>query len=324
MPKLILQPCGSADSVAHYKDTIEHDVHYDQIESFLSDIDKEKLKRIYPDGKLQIWGVTKGKNGSNRGKWDRIEVGDVTLFSAKKRIFATGVTTHKFINKELALHLWDKDDSGETWELIYFISEIKDQDIPQSVVNDLLGYDPKYVIQGFNVLDEKKSENFLSSFELISELHQPTYTPEQHIEKYVGKSLERRTETQARLEQSSLRKILLKGASKAKCAVCGNEFPEQFLVAAHIKKRANCTDEEKRDLHNIACLMCKFGCDDLYERGAIGIASGTVVILKNFDAYPEVSAYLEKLRGRTCSVWNESNQHYFHWHHSQHQKRKLH
>ena len=140
----------------------------------------------------------------------------------------------------------------------------------------------------------------------------------------MGKSLERRTGTQARLEQSSLRKILLKGASKAKCAICGNEFPEQFLVAAHIKKRANCTDEEKRDLHNIACLMCKFGCDDLYERGAIGIASGTVVILKNFDAYPEVSAYLEKLRGRTCSVWNESNQHYFHWHHSQHQKRKLH
>ena len=223
--------------------------------------------------------MTKGKNGCNRGKWDRIEVGDVTLFLAKKRILATGVTTHKFINKELALHLWDKDDSGETWELIYSISEIKDQDIPQSVVNDLLGYDPKYVIQGFNVLDETKSENFLSSFELISELYQPTYTPEQHIEKYVGKSPERRTETQARLEQSSLRKILLKGASKAKCAVCGNEFPEQFLVAAHIKKRANCTDEEKRDHHNIACLMCKFGCDDLYERGAIGIASGTVVIV---------------------------------------------
>ena len=74
MPKLILQPCGSADSVAHYKDTIEHDVHYDQIESFLSDIDKEKLKRIYPDGKLKIWGVTKGKNGDNRKKWNRIYV----------------------------------------------------------------------------------------------------------------------------------------------------------------------------------------------------------------------------------------------------------
>ena len=91
MPKLILQPCGSADSVAHYKDTIENDVHYDQIESFLSDIDKEKLKRIYPDGKLKIWGVTKGKNGKNRGKWDRIEIGDVTLFSAKKRILPLGL-----------------------------------------------------------------------------------------------------------------------------------------------------------------------------------------------------------------------------------------
>ena len=320
MPKLILQPCGSADSVAHYKDTIENDAHLDQVGHFLSEVEIAKLRSIYPDGKLKIWGVTKGKNGANRGKWDRIEVGDVTLFSAKKRIFATGVTTHKLINKELALHLWDTDDSGETWELIYFISEIKDQDIPQSVVNDLLGYDPKYVIQGFNVLDETKSENFLSSFELISELHQPTYTPEQHIEKYVGKSLEKRTETQARLEQSSLRKILLKGASKADCSICGNQFPEQFLVAAHIKKRANCTDEEKRDLHNIACLMCKFGCDDLYERGAISVVQGTVVVLKSFEVFPEMNAYLEKLKGRTCSVWNELNKNYFEWHHSQHQK----
>ncbi|MBT7202282.1 MAG: hypothetical protein HN867_02180 [Deltaproteobacteria bacterium] len=27
-----------------------------------------KLRSIYPDGKLKIWGVIKGKNGANRGK----------------------------------------------------------------------------------------------------------------------------------------------------------------------------------------------------------------------------------------------------------------
>ena len=324
MPKLILQPCGSKNSEAHYKDTIEHDAHLDQVGDFLSEAERVKLRSIYPDGRLKIWGVTQGKKKVNRRGWDKIEAGDVTLFTAENNVFASGVTTYKLINKRLASKLWGVDSSGETWELIYFISELRNQSIPVGELNKALGYSSKNIVRGFRVIDEVKSESFIGPYDLISELHQPTYTPEQHIERFVGKSLEKRTETQARLEQSSLRKILLNQRTKADCAICGREFPEQFLVAAHIKKRANCTDEEKRDLHNIACLMCKFGCDDLYERGAIGVAGGTVVILKNFDAYPEVSTYLDKLKGRTCRVWNESNQHYFHWHHSQHHKRKLH
>ena len=49
MPKLILQPCGSKDSEAHYKDTIEHDAHLDQVGDFLSEAESVKLRRTYPD-----------------------------------------------------------------------------------------------------------------------------------------------------------------------------------------------------------------------------------------------------------------------------------
>ena len=55
----------------------------------------------------------------------------------------------------------------------------------------------------------------------------------------------------------------------ADCALCGHQYPLRFLVAAHIKKRSICTDAERRDLRNVAMLVCTFGCDALYEAGWI-------------------------------------------------------
>ena len=65
------------------------------------------------------------------------------------------------------------------------------------------------------------------------------------------------TNSTARAEQRELRKRLL---SRGKtCAICGDNFQENLLVAAHIKKRSECTDKEKGDLNNIAMLACKLG-----------------------------------------------------------------
>ena len=33
-----------------------------------------------------------------------------------------------------------------------------------------------------------------------------------------------------------------------------------FLVAAHVKKRFLCSDDERRDLRHVAVLACTFGC----------------------------------------------------------------
>jgi hypothetical protein len=44
-------------------------------------------------------------------------------------------------------------------------------------------------------------------------------------------------------------------------------FPVDLLVAAHIKRRSLCSETERRDLHNVAMLACKFGCDALFEEG---------------------------------------------------------
>ncbi|GAA1751150.1 hypothetical protein [Aeromicrobium alkaliterrae] len=73
-----------------------------------------------------------------------------------------------------------------------------------------------------------------------------------------------------RREQSKLRAEKLAGRGEAPCDLCGQEYPATFLVAAHIKRRADCNPEERAELSNVL-LACLFGCDALFEAGLLGI-----------------------------------------------------
>jgi len=113
--------------------------------------------------------------------------------------------------------------------------------------------------------------------------------------------LEGHTTQSYRKDQVRLRQTLLNGRSKAPCIICGSVFPEEFLWAAHLKKRSACTEKEKRDHANVAKLMCKFGCDDLYERGYIGVQDGKIRVLRQSDS-TIVKQRLLSLNNRTCAA----------------------
>ncbi len=50
-----------------------------------------------------------------------------------------------------------------------------------------------------------------------------------------------------RNEQSALRRHLLRGRMVAPCSLCQAELPARLLVAGHIKPRAFCSEEERKD-----------------------------------------------------------------------------
>ena len=83
-----------------------------------------------------------------------------------------------------------------------------------------------------------------------------------------------------RVEQSYLRRALFKGPA-APCDLCGRVFEVEFLVAAHIKKRADCDDQERRDVAHVVMSACRFGCDELYERGYIAVGDDGQFILSH-------------------------------------------
>lgn len=116
-----------------------------------------------------------------------------------------------------------------------------------------------------------------------------------------------------RREQTTLRRLLIGEATSAECALCGITYPVRLLWAAHIKKRAACSEDERRDLPNVAMLACLFGCDALFEMGYIGVdASGHIVTSP--DGGDVLEPHLAAIRSRPVRKHTPATSGYFAWH----------
>lgn len=128
-------------------------------------------------------------------------------------------------------------------------------------------------------------------------------------------SLDDIRETKVRREQSLPRNWLLRGRNVGACAICGNTYPVGLLAVAQIKRRADCTDSERSDPANVVP-MCKFGCDDLFERGYIGVRQGRVIAIPGNPTTVAVDRRVKELSTRNCAQWTVANAEYFEWHYT--------
>jgi len=85
-----------------------------------------------------------------------------------------------------------------------------------------------------------------------------------------------------RREQIYLRKFLFGNHDVRVCAMCGRSLPVKLLVAAHVKRRSDCSRRERLDAKNIVVALCVLGCDALYERGLISVAEGGRIMASPF------------------------------------------
>ena len=244
--------------------------------------------------------------------------GDVTLLAQKGNIFASAVTTFKTHNKPLAAHLWNYDGKGQTWEYVYFLDEVKSHRIPYIEMNRIVGYKDNFVIQGFQVLDEEKSDALINAFDLESEVYFPSIKIEDvYSEIQDQDSLDTTSKGRGRKEQRKLQEIHVKKKKPRLCSICGSEMPANLLVAAHIKKRSKCTLDEKKDLPNVATPMCVLGCDALFEKGYIGVNEGKVASIKSPQTN-HAKSHVSMLEGESCRDWTEENKKYYEWHWNHH------
>lgn len=117
--------------------------------------------------------------------------------------------------------------------------------------------------------------------------------------------------TKRRVEQGLLRKKLLAGQGSAPCGICGVNTDADYLVAAHIKRRASCNDSERRKL-DVAMLACQFGCDAAFERGDLRVRDdGTIEVAGASEA---TRARLLHLEGYPASAFTSGRRRYFRWH----------
>lgn len=329
MKRIIMQPCADKVAVRNYHKTIEGSIPLEDIKEYILPKVYAELKSIYPDGFIKVWGATPSQNPSKKNSkeniWAAINPGDIALMAKKGKYFARAVVTYTLNNSELANYLWGTTENGDTWEYIYFVDQVSPIDIAYIDFNRAVGYADNKVPQGFGMLSEEKCLAFLEAFSYINNPSPLSNNNDiDDLTRYdKDGSLDIEVLRKIRAEQADLRRRMFK-ANKAKCCICGKKYSKDMMVAAHIKKRADCSDKEKRDLDNIAAPMCRFGCDELYERGYIGVSDTGKVTILDKPTTPKnsiteaMTSYLSSIENMVCSSWNNKTRGYFAYHYHKH------
>ncbi|WP_369046802.1 hypothetical protein [Sinomonas sp. P10A9] len=122
-----------------------------------------------------------------------------------------------------------------------------------------------------------------------------------------------------RAEQQFLRMQLLADYGP-QCAICGKVLPKDLLVAAHIKRRSECTDVERLDFGAAAMLTCTLGCDSLFENGYLRVDDEGNVRAAATE-FAGLSAALSDLDGACCLAFSEATTRNFEFHRNWHANR---
>ena len=166
-------------------------------------------------------------------------------------------------------------------------------------------------------MNQEKSDLFLDYFDLRSPSHDDEVSDSEFdkILNDLDGELDAKAATLHRKEQSKLRKYLLKGRPSGTCLLCGLSMSATFLIAGHIKKRSLCSPSEKRDFAGNTMLVCRFGCDYLFEEGFVAVDASKSLVLSSRLSDKVALKYIQPLVGRLIGL-SEHQENYFAWHQS--------
>ncbi|MCG8517499.1 MAG: hypothetical protein MI794_05860 [Pseudomonadales bacterium] len=319
MTRVAYQPCTNRKAQANLIKTLTNPVSIERLSALLEAEDIQTLRRLYPDGSVYVWGVN--GNSNTQSSWDNLSQGDISLFNIKGVFSFAGVVTHKVKSRAAALDLWgirdEKDQS--TWECLYFLDQVSHITVPYNLAFKGTAKKPRIP---FTLMQESDSEIVLANTKLdlsFAELLDNPSLDEARAEILKQRGTDGVTETKTRKEHSFIVQHLFHNRPEDHCSICRKLYPRTYLVAAHLKKRSNCTQSERLDIENIAAPMCTFGCDSLYEKGFISVdEAGCIIPHPSRIRHESLRSYVEQFAGNTCTAFNKRTAKYFRWHRREH------
>jgi len=145
----------------HFKLTIVNNQSYTELLPFLTFSEKDNLKPLADsnNGDLRYWGSQPGPNNVHTFK--QLEIGDEILFYRGGKYVALATVAYTTVNQALARHTWEEDKkSGDTWELIYFLTDVKLLSLETAMLNEQWGMKGGHVM-GFSKLNDERVQPFL-------------------------------------------------------------------------------------------------------------------------------------------------------------------
>lgn len=167
---ILYMPLGNAEAMVHYEDTIRRKVSPERVFAHVDAGLRRTLSTIFGNRPIAVWGSRDGD--SNRGKFDRMKAGDEVLIVEGPTVRLSGRVAAKTVNPELSRELWKnlRGTEGDGWDLIYFIANPRELDVPFSAVRDLLGYEANYQLRGFTAVAAERLEAFYADYDDLYEI----------------------------------------------------------------------------------------------------------------------------------------------------------
>lgn len=158
---LLYMPVGNVEAMTHYRDTIQQRVSFERIARFVSRDVAARLQRVFGARPIAVWGSR--DTPANRAKFEKMEEGDDILIVEGDDIRFMGKAALKTVNPELSRELWHNiHDPGRAtgWDLIYFIANPVEMDVPFREFCWLFDYGENYQLRGFTTVSAEKLKAF--------------------------------------------------------------------------------------------------------------------------------------------------------------------
>jgi len=162
---LVYMPPGNAEAIVHYEDTIKARVPMQRVAKYLTSNARARLDQVFAGRPMAVWGSAAGK--ANQVKFDRMQEGDEILIVEGGTIKLIGYIALKIKSADLSRELWRplQVGVGTTWELVYFIANPRELDVPFARFNRLFGYEAEYRLRGFTAVAQERLDAFYAQYD---------------------------------------------------------------------------------------------------------------------------------------------------------------
>jgi hypothetical protein len=162
---LLYMPPGNAEAMVHYADTIKNKVALDRITPHVSPNLRARLISIFGNAPIAVWGSAGGPR--NRANFEGMSQGDDVLIIEGDSMKLIGKVAAKVESKVLSRELWRplRGDGDTSWELIYFLANPRELDVPFAEFCSLFGYAQNFQLRGFTPVAPARLEAFYSKYD---------------------------------------------------------------------------------------------------------------------------------------------------------------
>ncbi len=162
---LLYMPPGNLEAMVHYQDTIQHKVALERISPHVAPELRANLVSVFGHSPIAVWGSAGGPR--NRTNFERMSRGDDVLIVEGDSIKLIGKVAAKVESKPLSRELWQprRADSDTSWELIYFIANPRELDVPFAEFCSLFGYASNCRLRGFTPVAPARLQEFNARYD---------------------------------------------------------------------------------------------------------------------------------------------------------------